>query len=154
MKALCSLEAARKHTRQGLATEAANGNALQTLGIRPALGQLFSQENSVEGQNLVVVLSNAYCRLRFAGEPSIIGESIRIDGIVRRIIGVLPRGVHFPYAYTQFLTPIAFKGGDPIDAWNDFNLRAGGRNRELSIRTALGASASRLVRQILLRVSY
>jgi predicted permease len=35
--------------------------------------------------------------------------------------------VKFPYADTQFLTPVTFKGGDPIDPWSSFNLRAFGR---------------------------
>jgi predicted permease len=60
----------------------------------------------------------------------VIGQTIRIDGISRRVIGVMPAGVHFPYADTQFLTPVTFRGGDAIDPWNNFDLRAFGRLRD------------------------
>ena len=63
----------------------------------------------------------------FGGNPAVLGETIRIDGIARRVIGVMPQGVKFPYADTQFLTPVTFKGGDAIDPWSNFNLRAFGR---------------------------
>jgi predicted permease len=102
-------------------------NIFDTLSIHPALGNFFSSENGVAGQDLVVVLSYGYWRDHFAGDPRVLGESIRIDGISRRIIGVMPAGVHFPYSDTQFVIPVAFKGGDPIDPWKDFDLWALGR---------------------------
>ena len=75
----------------------------------------------------VVVLSYGYWRQHFAGSPDVIGQSLRIDGISHRVIGVMPAGVHFPYADTQFVTPVTFKGGDPFDPWQNFDLRAFGR---------------------------
>ena len=59
--------------------------------------------------------------------PGAIGQTIRIDGIERRVIGVMPAGVRFPYADTQFVTPVTFRGGDPIEPWQDFDLRGFGR---------------------------
>lgn len=105
-------------------------NALETLGIHPAAGRFFSSEDAIEGHNPVVVLSYGYWRQHFAGETSIVGQRIRIDGVSRQIIGVLPAGVHFPYADTQFVTPVPFKGGDALDAWKIFDLRAFGRLRD------------------------
>ena len=106
-------------------------NTFDTLGIHPALGSFFSPENAVEGQNLVVVLSYGYWRERFAGDPTIIGRTIRIDGISRRIIGIMPAGIRFPYTDTQFLIPVAFKGGDPYDPWRDpYDLQAIGRLKD------------------------
>ena len=94
------------------------------------MGSFFTQENAVAGQDLVVVLSYGYWRQHFGGNPAVIGENVRIDGISRRIIGVMPAGVRFPYADTQFVIPLAFKGGDPIDAWKDFGNRAFGRLKD------------------------
>ncbi len=56
-----------------------------------------------------------------------LGQTLRIDGVSRRVMGVMPAGVRFPYADTQFLMPVTFKGGDPIDPWSNFDLRAFGR---------------------------
>jgi len=107
-------------------------NMLDTLRIHPAAGSFFAQENAVAGQDFVVVLNYGYWQQRFAGNPLVVGQSIRIDGISRKIIGVMPGGIRFPYADTQFLIPIAFKGGDPVDTWGGvpFNYRALGRLKD------------------------
>lgn len=105
-------------------------NAFDVLGIHPAVGRFFSPEDGVSGQDFVVVLSYGYWRQHFAGDPAALGETVRINGISRRIVGVVPPGVHFPYADTQFVILIAFVGADPIDPWRDFSLRAFGRLKE------------------------
>ena len=102
-------------------------NALDTLGIGPARGSFFSNEDAVAGQDHDVVLSYTYWRQHFAGDASAIGRTVRIDGISRRIIGVMPAGVHFPYADTQFVTPVSYRGDDPFDPWKEFELQAFGR---------------------------
>jgi predicted permease len=102
-------------------------NALDTLGVHPAVGSFFTSEDAVVGQDNDVVLSYGYWRQHFAGDSSAIGRQIRIDGISRRIIGVMPAGVRFPYADTQFVIPVSYRGDDPYDPWKDFNLQAFGR---------------------------
>ena len=105
-------------------------NAFDTLGIHPALGSFFSRQEEVSGRDLVAVLSYGYWQQRFGQSPDAIGQTIRIDGISRRIVGVMPPGVRFPYADTQFLIPVAFKGGDPIDPWRNFDLNVFGRLKD------------------------
>jgi predicted permease len=111
-------------------------NAFDTLGIHPALGNFFTRDEEIAGRDLVVVISYGYWQQRFGQDPNVIGQTIRIDGISRRIIGVMPAGVRFPYSDSQFVTPVAFKGGDPIDPWGSFNLRMFGRLKD-------GASTAR-----------
>jgi predicted permease len=105
-------------------------NAFDTLGIHPAIGSFFTQNEGIAGRDLVVVLSYGYWQQRFGQNPDVIGQTIRVDGISRRIIGVMPAGVRFPYADTQFVTPVAFKGGDPFDPWRPFELRMFGRLKD------------------------
>jgi predicted permease len=102
-------------------------NALDTLGIHPALGSFFSAGDANAGQDHDVVLSYGYWKQHFAAAPAVLGATLRIDGVSRRIIGVMPAGVHFPYADTQFVIPVSYRGDDPYDAWKDFNLQAFGR---------------------------
>jgi predicted permease len=102
-------------------------NALDTLAIHPALGHFFTPDDAFAGHDPVVVLSYGYWREHLAQNPEVIGTTIRIDGISRRVIGVMPAGVRFPYADSQFVIPVTFRGGDPIDPWNNFNLHAFGR---------------------------
>jgi predicted permease len=105
-------------------------NAFVTLDLHPAAGSFFTKEDGIAGRDFVVVLSYSYWQEHFGGSPQAIGQSIRIDGVSRQIIGVMPPGVRFPYADTEFVTPIAFKGGDAIDAWRDFDLHAFGRLKD------------------------
>lgn len=102
-------------------------NALDTLGIQPAVGRFFSSDDAIAGHDPVVVLAYGYWRQHFAGDPGVIGRTFRIDGVDRRIVGIMPAGVRFPYANTQFLRPVTFRGGDPIDPWNNFDLQGFGR---------------------------
>ena len=105
-------------------------NAFDTLGIHPAVGSFFTRQDEMAGRDSVVVLSYGYWQQRFAQDPNVIGQTLRIDGVSRRIIGVMPAGVRFPYSDTQFVTPVAFKGGDPIDPWRTFDLRSFGRLKD------------------------
>jgi len=102
-------------------------NAFDVLGVRPATGSFFSAQDAVAGEDHDVVLSYGYWRQHFGGETGAIGRQIRIDGVSRRVIGVMPAGVHFPYADTQFVVPVSYKGGDVFDPWFNFDLRGFGR---------------------------
>jgi putative ABC transport system permease protein len=102
-------------------------NALDTLGIHPALGGFFSADDAIAGEDNDVILSYGYWRQRFGGSPGVLGHTIRIDGVSRRIIGVMPAGVHFPYADTQFVIPVSFHRDSPTDPWTDFDLQMFGR---------------------------
>lgn len=102
-------------------------NALDTLGLHPVVGRFFNGDDALSSHDPVVVLSYGYWRQHYGANPEVAGQTLRIDGISRRIIGVLPAGVRFPYADTQFVTPVTFKGGDSIDPWQTFDLLAFGR---------------------------
>ena len=102
-------------------------NTFDTLKIHPMLGTFFSKEDAITGQDQEVVLSYGYWRQHFGSNPAVLGQRIRVDGVWRTILGVMPAGVRFPYPDTQFVVPVSFKGGDPIEAWQTFDLRALGR---------------------------
>lgn len=124
-------------------------NTFDTLQIHPALGTFFTADNSVEGQDQVVILSNGYWRDRFAQSSSAIGQTIRIDGISRRVVGVMPAGIQFPYADTRFVIPISFKGGDATDPWLGYDLHGLGRLKDGVTPSAAQAELRRLHPQLL-----
>ena len=68
---------------------------LPLLGIKPAQGRLFTQQEDTAAGPKTVILSYAYWQRKFGGAQSVIGRSITADGTSREIIGVLPKGFHF-----------------------------------------------------------
>jgi predicted permease len=68
---------------------------LPMLGVKPALGHLFTREEDSPSAPDTVLLSYGYWRQKFGGATSVIGRSITVDGKPREIVGVLPQGFHF-----------------------------------------------------------
>ncbi len=60
------------------------------LGLRPALGRLFSAEDAIDDGAPVMILTHQMWQQRFGADPAIIGRSVRIAGRPITIIGVLP----------------------------------------------------------------
>ncbi len=67
---------------------ALTGDCYETLGVRPAIGRLFTREDDIPNGPRVVVLSYTFWRGHFGGDPNVIGQSISIEGVPFRIIGV------------------------------------------------------------------
>jgi predicted permease len=65
-----------------------------TLGVRPALGRSFTEEEWIQQKN-VVILTDAFWRERFNSDRNVLGRETRINGIPREIVGVLPAGFRF-----------------------------------------------------------
>jgi putative ABC transport system permease protein len=62
----------------------------RTLGISPALGRDFQvSDDQFRGPN-VVVLSDRLWRLHFAGDRSVVGRQVKLDGELYTVIGVMP----------------------------------------------------------------
>ena len=66
------------------------------LKVRPALGRVFTREEETPGQGNVAVLSHAMWQDRYAGDPSIVGKSIRANGVPFTVIGVMPPKFAYP----------------------------------------------------------
>jgi macrolide transport system ATP-binding/permease protein len=68
-----------------------SGNFFQALGVEPRLGRGFrADEDQVPGRDPVVVLGPDFWRHEFAGDASVVGKTIRLNGTAFRVIGVAP----------------------------------------------------------------
>jgi predicted permease len=73
--------------------ELVTGNYFDVLGVEAALGRTFlDEEDRVPGRHPVVVLSHAFWTARFGSNPSIVGETIRLNGQRYTVVGVAPQG--------------------------------------------------------------
>ena len=64
-------------------------NYFSVLGLRPAHGRTFSEEEAEQRQRLAVI-SHSFWQARFGGSPEALGASLLIDGLPSRVIGILP----------------------------------------------------------------
>ena len=68
-----------------------SGNYFRVLGVEPQLGRGFRQdEDQVPGRDAVVVLGPGFWKREFAGDRSVIGRKVRLNGTDFTVIGVAP----------------------------------------------------------------
>jgi predicted permease len=69
-----------------------SGGFFDVLGLRPALGRLFTDDdNKTPGAHPVVVLANAYWRKRFGSDGGVVGRTILVNGQPMVVVGVAPK---------------------------------------------------------------
>jgi putative ABC transport system permease protein len=70
-------------------------NFLGVLGVQPMLGRGFTDEECVWNGRKAAILSHAFWRQHFAGDPKVVGRSITLNGDPTEIVGVLPSTFDF-----------------------------------------------------------
>ena len=68
---------------------------LPVLGLPPFLGRWFNGTDDSPSGPDTVMLSYDYWQKRFGSDQSIVGQSIRVDGKARQVIGVMPKEFRF-----------------------------------------------------------
>lgn len=100
-----------------------SGNYFDVLGVKPVLGRAFLPEEDVTpGSHPVAILSHACWQKRFAGNPSIVGQTILLNTHRFTIVGVAPAGfVGTEVAYApEFWVPLMMaKEIEPGSTWLD-----------------------------------
>jgi putative ABC transport system permease protein len=81
---------------EDLQAAAVSHDMFTMLGVQPALGRTFNEEEDRPGAEKVVVLSDQLWKRRFASDPAIIGKSVTLSDESYTVIGVMPRGFNFP----------------------------------------------------------
>lgn len=78
-----------------LFAQGASVGFFETFGVTPAVGRFFLPEEELEGGPEVVVLSHGYWQRRYAGDPSVVGSAITLNGSPATVVGVAPAGFRF-----------------------------------------------------------
>jgi hypothetical protein len=59
------------------------------IGVGAAIGRTFLAEEDQKGRDEVAVLSDKLWRSRFGGDANVLGRTITVEGVARKIIGVI-----------------------------------------------------------------
>jgi len=79
---------------------------MDTLGVQPIRGRLFARQDSAPGAEDVAIVSYDTWKSDFAGDESVVGRVIRMDGVPTRIVGIMPPGYDLHDARTEVFLPL------------------------------------------------
>ncbi|HYZ87050.1 MAG TPA: ABC transporter permease [Bryobacteraceae bacterium] len=120
-----SVSFAHKAQTERVQAELVSGNYFQTLGVEAVLGRTFTpDDDKTPGAHPVVVLSHGFWQRRFGGTPSILNETININGHPMTVIGVASRGFQgFDVARPiELFLPLAMKK-QATPTWDEMESR-------------------------------
>jgi len=92
----------------------ATTSALQTLGIAPELGRLFTPDEEQWGNRHVVLLTHALWKDKFGANPDIVGRTVRLDAEPYAVIGVMPENFAALIPRIKICVPFAMRPGNRI----------------------------------------
>jgi putative ABC transport system permease protein len=114
-----NLSGAGEQLPEGVRAGSFSWNLLPILGIQPSLGRNFTADEDRPSANPTVLLSWGLWKRRFAGNPSIVGQTVLLDARPYTVIGVMPASFAYPNAATQLWTPIYYK--EPANEINEID---------------------------------
>jgi predicted permease len=87
----------------------------------PQLGRAFTDADERPGAPPVVILAYHVWQQRFAGDPNIVGRSVRLGGEPHTVIGVMPEGFLFPIRHELWTplrtAPAGYEPGEGPPVW-------------------------------------
>ena len=90
----------------------ASPSLFAVIGSQPFLGRLLLETDAIAGAEQRVLLTHGYWQRVFAGRPSAVGETLRVNGAPFTVIGVLPADWRFINPDVQIVIPPAFTAQD------------------------------------------
>jgi predicted permease len=85
------------------------------LGLNPQRGREFNVRDELPGNERVAILSDRLWRVRFNGDPNIVGAKIRLEGRPYTVVGVMTPQMQHP---GNEYRPVPY--GDTVDVWWPF----------------------------------
>lgn len=73
------------------------GDIFGTIGVVPAMGRSFNAADFTAGATPVLLISDRIWRNRFQADLNVIGKTVRANGVLTEIIGVMPEEFSFPF---------------------------------------------------------
>jgi predicted permease len=121
-------------TGQGAATRvigsSASPNFLSVLGTAVARGRGFNPGEESPGRDGVVIVSYSFWKDRLGSDPSAVGRVIRLNGVDREIVGVMPAGFSYPSTKVQLWIPMRLDPSNFLEYWGTEFMPLIGRLRQ------------------------
>ena len=73
-----------------------SASAFTLMGTAPKLGRALTARDEQPSEPPVVVISHALWETRFAGDPGVLGRTVKLGTATATIVGVMPEGFGFP----------------------------------------------------------
>jgi putative ABC transport system permease protein len=89
----------------------ATTSALQTLGVVPEIGRMFTADEEQWANRHVVLLTHGLWKDKFGANPNIVGQTIRLDAEPYLVIGVMPGNFTALMPRMQICVPFAMRPG-------------------------------------------
>jgi predicted permease len=121
----------------------ASANYFSMLGAAPQIGRLFGPEDYTPGLSPVAVISDSLWRRYFSGDPNILGRTVRLEGEIYQVAGVLSPGFRHP-GRTGRTTP------HDVDVWLAYGFMAPADPKPVRSARAFPGALGRLKRGITL----
>jgi predicted permease len=115
-----------------------------TLGVGPAIGRSFTDEETSFQTDKVVILTDAYWRQNLNADPHVNGRQIRVDGVPYAVIGVLPPDFRFLSSEARLYFPFSSRLEDRAPRQR----HSGGNNKHMIARLNPGATVAQAQSQI------
>jgi predicted permease len=92
-----------------------SASLLAVLGVAPAAGRAFRDDEAVPGSERVILLGQRLWRTRFGAQADIIGQDVRLDDELFRVIGIMPERFGFPDRDVDAWIPLAYTSSQASD---------------------------------------
>jgi predicted permease len=102
---------------QAVSSVLCTNGVLRAFGVAPALGHWFTPADEVPGAPPVAIISDGLWKQAFAGDPGLVGRTVRLDGADTTVVGIMPAGFEFasPWMHSntcQVWLPLQIKRDD------------------------------------------
>ena len=77
------------------------------LGSGPVIGRAFTEEESTYQADDVAIVTDQYWKERLGTDPAVTGRRIRVDGVTKRVVGVLAPDFRFLSAKPRLYLPLS-----------------------------------------------
>lgn len=128
-------------------------STFETIGVKPLLGRWFSKRADRPQGPRDAVLSYRFWQSAFGGDKHALGRSLRVNGKLFTIIGVMPRNFAFPVRDTALWLPFSIPPADlkpdELTNWNSLMIaRLATAGSRAALQAELDVAVSRLDREI------